>query len=437
MRQSIYPASFLLFFLPCCLSAQITITADDVPSIGSALEYVSDTMPIGLTPGPAGENQTWTFTGLAGVDTFTTTFVDPSEGPNSDLFPGANLALRSDSLYGYALLTQEGLFNLGTAIELPITDDPLVVRFDPPQAAFRFPLSFGTSYEDTYAFTLTLPADSVDLGIPLEFDSLRIRHTEVAQVEADAYGQITTDFNAFDVLRVRYISQQFDTVEVQVGGFWTPVNTQQDTSQEYTWVAKNGFGPVFSLFLDGDGVVTEAQWLSDRQTGGGVVAPVAQFNYSDQGGGTVGFTDQSTNRPTSWLWDFDDGNTSNEQNPTHTFDAAGSYNVCLTVENSAGRNTSCQTVEIMLTSTENLRSEYGFQVYPNPAGDEVRIELRRALRDDLYISIRNSLGQELFKGRLHEPLNLSTRAWPSGNYPYFVRSRDGKVLGSGWLQINR
>ncbi len=437
MRLAIYLASSLIFSLPYSLSAQITLTADDVPNVGDVLEYVSDTMPMGLTPGPAGENQTWDFAQVSGADTFSTTFVNPAEAPNFDLFPNANLALRSDTIYSYALLTQDGLFNLGTAIETPITDDPVVVRFEPPQTTFRFPLSFGSSYEDTYTFTIALPADSVDLGVPLEFDSVRISHTEDVTITADAYGQITTDFSTFDVLRLYSVSDISDRIEIQVSGAWTPLFNEQSMNETYQWVAKDGFGPVFSLFLDETGVVTEAQWLSDRQTGAGVVAPVAQFSFAAQGGGTVAFTDQSTNMPASWSWDFDDGSSSNQQSPTHTFAASGTYNVCLTVENSAGQNTSCQTVEIMLTSTERLRAEYGFQLYPNPAAEQVRIELKHAIKDNLFISIRNSLGQELFKSPLREPLNLNIQTWPAGSYPFFVQSQTGETLGSGWLQVSR
>ncbi|NIM11614.1 MAG: PKD domain-containing protein, partial [Candidatus Aminicenantes bacterium] len=48
---------------------------------------------------------------------------------------------------------------------------------------------------------------------------------------------------------------------------------------------------------------------------------------------TVNFTDTSTDDGTivSWLWDFGDGNTSTEQNPTHTYAADGTYTVTLTV----------------------------------------------------------------------------------------------------------
>ncbi|PLX00859.1 MAG: hypothetical protein C0593_00025 [Marinilabiliales bacterium] len=54
---------------------------------------------------------------------------------------------------------------------------------------------------------------------------------------------------------------------------------------------------------------------------------------------SVYFVDQSTNVPSSWLWDFGDGTTSTEQNPRHTYPTAGSFTVSLTVTNEAGSST--------------------------------------------------------------------------------------------------
>jgi hypothetical protein len=45
------------------------------------------------------------------------------------------------------------------------------------------------------------------------------------------------------------------------------------------------------------------------------------------------FKDLSTGNIDAWHWDFGDGSFSNEQNPSHQYDEAGSYKVCLTVAN--------------------------------------------------------------------------------------------------------
>jgi PKD repeat protein len=54
--------------------------------------------------------------------------------------------------------------------------------------------------------------------------------------------------------------------------------------------------------------------------------------------GVVAFKDSSSNIPDSWSWNFGDGNTSNLQNPVHTYAASGTYTVSLTVSNSFGSN---------------------------------------------------------------------------------------------------
>ena len=60
--------------------------------------------------------------------------------------------------------------------------------------------------------------------------------------------------------------------------------------------------------------------------------------------GQVQFTDQSTNAPTSWRWDFGDGTSSTLQSPAHTYAAAGTYRVVLTATNAAGSSTSAATI---------------------------------------------------------------------------------------------
>jgi len=50
---------------------------------------------------------------------------------------------------------------------------------------------------------------------------------------------------------------------------------------------------------------------------------------------------------TSWYWNFGDGYTSTSQNPSHSFNSAGNYNVCLTVTSNYGcSNTICHQVHV-------------------------------------------------------------------------------------------
>ncbi|MFA6803565.1 MAG: InlB B-repeat-containing protein [Candidatus Methanomethylophilaceae archaeon] len=63
-------------------------------------------------------------------------------------------------------------------------------------------------------------------------------------------------------------------------------------------------------------------------------APAASFIYSVNDL-TVTFTDTSV-APTVWNWDFGDSETSNEQSPIHTYGAAKTYTVTLTITNILG-----------------------------------------------------------------------------------------------------
>ncbi len=84
------------------------------------------------------------------------------------------------------------------------------------------------------------------------------------------------------------------------------------------------------------------------------IAPVAAFTGSPTSGSaplTVNFTDQSTNNPTSWLWEFGDGTTSTQQNPSKTYQNVGGYNVILTATNSYGSNTHTKNSYITVSSS--------------------------------------------------------------------------------------
>ena len=65
--------------------------------------------------------------------------------------------------------------------------------------------------------------------------------------------------------------------------------------------------------------------------------PTADFRFEMVDDDTVRFIDQSEN-VTGWRWDFGDGSTSNERNPTHTF-RGGSFDVTLTTSNQVGSAT--------------------------------------------------------------------------------------------------
>ncbi|MEZ4919667.1 MAG: PKD domain-containing protein [Saprospiraceae bacterium] len=73
--------------------------------------------------------------------------------------------------------------------------------------------------------------------------------------------------------------------------------------------------------------------------------PTSDFT-SDVNGADVDFTNNSTNAD-SYSWDFGDGNSSTEADPSHTYTEDGVYTVVLTSTNECGSTTSTMTVTIV------------------------------------------------------------------------------------------
>ena len=69
---------------------------------------------------------------------------------------------------------------------------------------------------------------------------------------------------------------------------------------------------------------------------------------------TVNFTNTSSGDGLTYLWNFGDGGTSTEPNPTHTFQA-GAWEITLTVTNENGSD----TTSAVIVATEEIASNGG------------------------------------------------------------------------------
>lgn len=114
-----------------------------------------------------------------------------------------------------------------------------------------------------------------------------------------------------------------------------------DTSGTYYFVLKMGTGNPDNGF---EFIVDELSLVSRAK-------PIVRFSsnlttaYSND---DIQFTDESV-YAVSWSWDFGDGTTSTEQNPTHAYAAPGNYTVTLEVTNELGTTTRVMTDMIEIT----------------------------------------------------------------------------------------
>ncbi len=92
----------------------------------------------------------------------------------------------------------------------------------------------------------------------------------------------------------------------------------------------------------------------------------------------VQFTDLSTETPISWTWDFGDGTTSTDQNPTHTYTTPGTFTVTETVINAYDSDKTSENIIVGIlnvtsdlpngsyNSTQSINLNAADNLYPNP-----------------------------------------------------------------------
>jgi PKD repeat protein len=188
------------------------------------------------------------------------------------------------------------------------------------------------------------------------------------------------------------------------------VSDQQNPSHEYF-----GAGTyTVSLTVTGPGgsdTKTKTNYITVTDSG------VLNANFSAVPFGgvaplTVQFADTSSGSPTSWEWDFGDGETSIERNPEHTYDSTGSYTVSLTVSNTTDSDTEIKNNFITVTDTPlpvPVKKEKGgcacaISSSPTPANDLFGYFMPVILLAGVYLALRRQKGKAIYKDYLQEQL---------------------------------
>jgi hypothetical protein len=121
--------------------------------------------------------------------------------------------------------------------------------------------------------------------------------------------------------------------------------------------------------------------------------PQPSFIYTGGGGNTVNFTYTGSMPYTGISWDFGDSSApANQANPAHTYSAAGSYTVCVTVTNACGSNTNCNTIQAGSSGIGNIPGFAHISLYPNPATQTITVEKAQA---GTIMELYNNLGQRM------------------------------------------
>ncbi|MGK0316089.1 MAG: PKD repeat protein, partial [Saprospiraceae bacterium] len=165
--------------------------------------------------------------------------------------------------------------------------------------------------------------------------------------------------------------------------------------------------------------------------------PVAKFRYVQDTleDLRVHFFDLSYYDPEDYLWDFGDGNTSDELEPNHAYAEKGVYEVCLTVSNIYDTSTSCKTIMLGTTSTIDKELAVDVSIYPNPTSDYLTINFHNYIALDGMVRFYDVSGREVKSVVLERASTiLDLQNLPSGAYLYKVYD-EGDELYTGQVVV--
>jgi len=222
----------------------------------------------------------------------------------------------------------------------------------------NFDIGFGGQCTATVSIVETLDSDFELLGATCTGAT-----TNGSFDNTDSIDDIILDWN--DIVTCTFYNRPLYTLTVESDGC-CPINVAYDDfsanvtaddSQTFTGIP---CGTDVTLTADEADCCNFVEWTGDVPSGHendnpvtihvnsdksvtghctGVPVPTAAFNATPTSCCApleVNFTDQSTGNPTSWAWDFGDGNTSTDQHPSHTYNDPGIYTVSLNVTNACG-----------------------------------------------------------------------------------------------------
>lgn len=176
--------------------------------------------------------------------------------------------------------------------------------------------------------------------------------------------------------------------------------TSTDENPTYTYAAAGTY--TITLTVTGPGGEAEASQSITVAEAQASPNPIANFSFSPSRpmtGEAVSFTNQSTNA-SAYEWDFDGDGTidSQEENPSHTYEAAGTYTVKLIASNADGVSAEAEkivTVEAPSYSVKILSMDITAIDYIGtddlPTWDEPAVGIF-----DLPLSEVNSFGQAVW-----------------------------------------
>lgn len=334
-----------------------------------------------------------------------------------DSLPGHNTTLSNGTgTNGGEFLNGPGDSQLTTISGNP-TYDAAVIEFDfSPQSDTLVGSRFifgseeyieyvGSSFNDVYGFFISGPGITGSQNIAL------VPGTSTPIT----VNNINTTSNS------QYYNDNLNGNLMKIDGYTSPFSLYYNLTPYSIYHFKIAIADAF------DGSYNTAVFIKGGSFLGNEPLPYANFTYQDLGGNVSQFTNVSTGADT-YSWDFDDGQTSNLVNPSHSYSTPGAYNVRLTTQNYCySLDTVIQVMIGVTTSINGEFEKYNF-LRTNWIDNQVlNMNFNLNSKEDMLIEILTIKGDKVFTKHIsidrsyEENVNLSNIS--SGSYILRCKSK--------------
>lgn len=385
--------SLITIILACLpVFSQAIYQQSNYATVGTSYTY-STAVATSVDPAViSGANVTWDYSTLAVQNQRATTVLDPNAAGyrfsyiGTCVAFGGNILTCSNNWNNWAelaipnpLAINVGTFQLQNVIDHSTTSSnalintifganfnnfPIAIGYTLPDTVYQFPLQYNNAETSNSLLTF----DLTPAGQNIIYKIVRKRDYRV-----DSWGTLITPYGTFDsTLRVATTITRNDTL-IQ-GGNSIPIPSF--TEVIYNWINPsyglplltiNGNGALGNVTYTGLSYIDSARCI---QPTAGFIAIPPTANV----GAAIGCNNTSTNSQ-SYRWDFGDGSTSADANPSHTYANAGTYPIQLITCNINCPTPTCDTTTRTVTinpapsSTINEIAVSNFTIVPNPTSD--------------------------------------------------------------------
>ncbi|UTW67432.1 right-handed parallel beta-helix repeat-containing protein [bacterium SCSIO 12643] len=247
------------------------------------------------------------------------------------------------------------------------------------------------------------------------------------------------DMHGCSSMDTAVVTQSMDVVLDDSASFCEGANVVLDANMQGTYLWSDGStnqtlsvtspGSYSVTVTDQNCVSSASSYVSE------ILDAVASFSDSSSFY-TVVFTNASQNG-TSYLWEFGDGTTSTEENPTHIYPWTNEDSICyvvkLTVTNSCGSHTytnDCVRVG-QLVSVSEVELASLISVYPNPNAGIFTVNVKSDEAKEMSVQVLDIRGAQVFVqsyGKVNGEVNRTINLEGAAQGIYFVKvTLDGET----------